>query len=499
MSNQDPNPEVQKLLQEGIKAAREGDTNTARKLLEQVVEQDQYSEKGWFWLAAVVETTEEKRVCLGNVVVINPDNQRAQRLLERLEEGEIGDSKRGKSSGDEGVSKSSVRLAIGLGAVAVIALLVVLVIAVGGGGNDNESTPQANNATTSEGVQAQETPETGTQQITETVIFQPTLTLTPTLTPLPPTWTPVPSPTPIDTNPTTPLAPPPSGLTGTIIMRSGQVAADPYNQPIAIIQPDGTGYRIVSPEGARGHAPVLSPKGQRFAYVRFATGTRENVLQHAPLDGIGDSWNWTGAPYLYYQDTPDWSLDGAWIAFTASGSGAEEPDLYRVSIVAPGETGELQRLTSDKVIESWPAFSPDGTEIVYVSDFTETGDPIVELQIINLETMEIRRLTHNGSGLIESAPDWSPDGRTIIFQAQEAGSEETDIFQVPANGEVQPIKIIDSDSMDSQPRYSPDGRYIVFSSNRTRNWDVFVYEIASQTIFQVTTDARTDIANGWGP
>src|SRR3990172_3802016 len=85
MEKPEPNPQVEALLLKGVEAARSGDKATARALLEQVVEKDQYCEKGWFWLAAVVETVEEKRVCLGNVVVINPNNQRAQRLLDQLE------------------------------------------------------------------------------------------------------------------------------------------------------------------------------------------------------------------------------------------------------------------------------------------------------------------------------------------------------------------------------------------------------------------------------
>src|SRR5690606_38117347 len=72
------------LMREGIEAARAGDKATARDRFEQVTELDENNEKAWFWLASVVESDEEKRVCLNNVLVINPDNERAQQILDRL-------------------------------------------------------------------------------------------------------------------------------------------------------------------------------------------------------------------------------------------------------------------------------------------------------------------------------------------------------------------------------------------------------------------------------
>src|SRR5215813_7306441 len=65
-------------------AIKLGDKVSARAKLQEVVALDQYNEQGWYWLASVVETDEEKKVCLGNVVVINPDNDRAQQMLEQL-------------------------------------------------------------------------------------------------------------------------------------------------------------------------------------------------------------------------------------------------------------------------------------------------------------------------------------------------------------------------------------------------------------------------------
>src|SRR5215470_10641757 len=83
MSNFDPQ-KVDQLLREGIDAAKSGKQEIARSKFREVVALEQNNEKAWFWLASVAETNDEKIFCLGNVTVINPDNQRAKEMLEGL-------------------------------------------------------------------------------------------------------------------------------------------------------------------------------------------------------------------------------------------------------------------------------------------------------------------------------------------------------------------------------------------------------------------------------
>ena len=76
--------DVQSLLRAGIAAARAGDKAEARRLLLQVVESDERSETAWLWLSGVVETDVDRRVCLENVLALNPQNELAQRGLAKL-------------------------------------------------------------------------------------------------------------------------------------------------------------------------------------------------------------------------------------------------------------------------------------------------------------------------------------------------------------------------------------------------------------------------------
>jgi tetratricopeptide (TPR) repeat protein len=82
-----PNQEtgvINRLLQLGIQAAKAGRREQARELLLQVVEQDQENIQGWLWLSGVLEDPEEQRICLENVLMIDPNNATAQKGLSLL-------------------------------------------------------------------------------------------------------------------------------------------------------------------------------------------------------------------------------------------------------------------------------------------------------------------------------------------------------------------------------------------------------------------------------
>lgn len=73
------------LLHEGIAAARLGQRARARTLLMQVVEADERNEQGWLWLSAVVDDPADQRVCLENVLDINPHSAQAQKGIAWLD------------------------------------------------------------------------------------------------------------------------------------------------------------------------------------------------------------------------------------------------------------------------------------------------------------------------------------------------------------------------------------------------------------------------------
>lgn len=72
------------LLQQGIAAAKAGQLDVARTLLTQVVEQEERNPTAWLWLSGVVDSLDDREVCLENVLTLDPGNQPARRGLDWL-------------------------------------------------------------------------------------------------------------------------------------------------------------------------------------------------------------------------------------------------------------------------------------------------------------------------------------------------------------------------------------------------------------------------------
>lgn len=73
-------------LERAIQALRTGDRETARALLHELTQAQPLKPEGWLWLAAAQDDPSQKRVCLQQVLTLDPDNQRAVAGLRALEQ-----------------------------------------------------------------------------------------------------------------------------------------------------------------------------------------------------------------------------------------------------------------------------------------------------------------------------------------------------------------------------------------------------------------------------
>lgn len=492
MDSQSPNSQVEELIRDGIAKARAGDQSAAREVLQKAVELDEYNERAWFWLASVVETLDEKRTCLHNVVLINPNNTRAQVLLDQMDEAESGEAPPRPPMNPR---KAMIGAII---ALVIIFFACVLFLAFSGGGSEKEAEAEPS--------------VTPTASVTATIPPTSTETPTPTVDPrsLPPQWTATPTPT------STPdlaevIPTPPPEIQGHIAMRSGNQAADNRNQPIYWVNIADLSRTLMTPDDVRGRYPSVSHDSTRYVFIQYLSGTRDIALTVSNLSGSESrtvSQYWGGTVVLFNQDMPAWSPAGPQIAFIGRESISPADDLYVVNIgdTPPIEGGDptiVRRLTIDDSAESWPTWSPNGSQIVYVVDVVTEPVPEsngVDLFIINVSDGTITRLTTDSNQLVETQPDWSPDGGRIVFSGTVAGSDTSDIYIMPLDGSAPPSILVDLGPHDTMPRWSPDGRYIVFNSDvlEGRGTDVYIYDLETQTTYAVTNDRETqDEANDW--
>ena len=112
-----------------------------------------------------------------------------------------------------------------------------------------------------------------------------------------------------------------------------------------------------------------------------------------------------------------------------------------------------RRLTSDPSIDTSPAFSPDGGQVVFNSD--RGGSP--QIYVMNADGSNQHRISF-GEGRY-TTPVWSPKGDLIAFTKQTGSTFHIGVMRADGSGE----KILTSSYLDEGPTWAPNGRVLMFS------------------------------------
>jgi len=130
--------------------------------------------------------------------------------------------------------------------------------------------------------------------------------------------------------------------------------------------------------------------------------------------------------------SPAWSPDGRKLAYVNFERGNSEVYIQDLA------SGERERVSGFRGINSAPAFSPDGSKLALT--LSRSGNP--EIYVLDLVSKALTQLTHQYG--IDTSPAWSPDGESIYFTSDRSGQPQ--IYQVPVTG-------------GSATRVSFEGRY----------------------------------------
>jgi len=164
-------------------------------------------------------------------------------------------------------------------------------------------------------------------------------------------------------------------------------------------------------------------------------------------------------------DSTDVYVQGA-LLFTSSRTGSA--DLFTADPAAP--SGEAGQLTSAPTNEAMGAWSPDGSRLVFVSD----RDGNYELYVSDADGANPRRLTSTAD-VAELTPEWTPDGRQIVYAAQFTGGR-AQVWIVNADGTEAHALTSDAQGANLDPAVARDGRSIAFTTTRDGNYEIYVMD-----------------------
>jgi len=214
---------------QAISSIKSGDKQTGRRLLTEIIEDDPKNEIAWLWLTKTVDTLEQQRQCLQQVLSINPKNVTAIQALAAVEQ-KLAKQKKTQSN-ENAVSSSLGKLTCQTGILGILAATALCVFCllfgsivlfvlpkltqgpiprapqpenIGDPGTKFTPIPTNTPYPTIQ-LPAPKELRTPTSTNTRVVSDTPTVTTTPTDTITPnPTFTPIPTPTPFPTITPTP-------------------------------------------------------------------------------------------------------------------------------------------------------------------------------------------------------------------------------------------------------------------------------------------------------
>lgn len=129
--------------------------------------------------------------------------------------------------------------------------------------------------------------------------------------------------------------------------------------------------------------------------------------------------------------------------------------------------GVSTRLHFDSVDEILPAWSPDGSKLIYRSD--RQGAPDAYEMTIGAPGSEKPVLKAPG---LQQPEDLSRDGRYLMYLNQ-LGTTIWSIWLLPLQGDPKPIEWHRTEFNETSPRFSPDGRWIAYESDESGEAEVY--------------------------
>lgn len=217
-------------------------------------------------------------------------------------------------------------------------------------------------------------------------------------------------------------------------------------------------------------SPTFSPQGNRLAFVGISGGISDLYIFDVKTDSLE---RLTNDRFAVLQ--PQWSPNGESIVFVSDrGAGSDVQNLlfgnYDLALYHFG-SGEIETITNLNGNVTNPQWSPDGSEIAFISD--HQGIPnIYRLRLGDGQITRMTALKNGVSGITETTPafSWSADGRVMAFSSFYKNSWQIYWMEVDLNAPATPaLAAVDIQPVSSPPLAKEPVKYIAMNGDPVAN------------------------------
>jgi Tol biopolymer transport system component len=268
-----------------------------------------------------------------------------------------------------------------------------------------------------------------------------------------------------------------------------KVCAELGRDVVVLSREDHSVLNKIGPEGQWVASPDWSPDGSRILYSTYGRHRDYDVRSWGIYSSNPDGSDPKNLAVDGWE--AEWNPQGDKIAYQLKKFYTKD----RIAVM-DGDGQNMHPVTKGGTLQRDFSWSPGGHQVTYDTIQVDT----YQIRITDITGKKDRKITDGDSGrFIDKNPEWSPDGKQILFERHDKRFPVNGLWTVDPN--TKKVKeVAQGFTRNLDATWSPDGSKIAFASNRDGgDLDIYVMDADGTDVTQVTDLPGHEHAPSWSP